>query len=201
MVLKSDGWPGFYSVFEKPPANTQQIMHPELYRSGTVPKPLKLGLPDNFLDENWTLLEQNSMGEFGWKEVFRQFLQDDRAKQLAAAWDGDVYATFEQKGTKKTLLVTRIRLSSEETAARFFGQYSEALEKKHAGRSDLLRQPNFFSFSTPDGGVFLRCSKDECVTLEGGDRTLFLKWIKSLGWITFPDDPNKSDTTVRTTKL
>jgi hypothetical protein len=199
MVLKSDGWHGFSSVFARPPVSTQQIMHPELYRSNTVPKPLKLGLPDDFVNANWTLLEQNSMGEFGWKEVLKQFLGEDRAKQLSAAWDGDLYATFEQKDTKKTLLVTRIRLANEETAARFFGQYSEALEKKHAERSNLLRQPNFFSFDTPDGPVFLRCSVNECVTLEGGDRSLFPKWIKSLGWSFFPVEREKPSTTNITT--
>ena len=201
MILKSDGWHGFYSVFAKPPANTQQIMHPELYRSNTQPKPLQLGLPDNFLDANWVLLERNVMGEFGWEEVLKQFLQDDRAKRLAAAWDGDVYATYEEKETKKTLLVTRIRLANQEAAARFFGQYSEALEKKQPERSNLLRQPNLFSFTTPDGGVFLQCSKDECVTLEGGDRTLFLKWIKSLGWSSAPGDLNRSDVPLTTTQL
>ena len=201
MILKSDGWHGFYSVFAKPPANTQQIMHPELYRSNTQPKPLQLGLPDNFPDANWVLLEQNAMGEFGWEEVLKQFLQDDRAKRLAAAWNGDVYATYEEKETKKTLLVTRIRLSNQEAASRFFGQYSEALEKKQAERSNLLRQPNLFSFTTPDGGVFLQCFKDECVTLEGGDRTQFLKWIKSLGWSSAPGDLNKSDASLTTTQL
>ncbi|HEY2119390.1 MAG TPA: hypothetical protein VGH37_09425 [Candidatus Acidoferrum sp.] len=199
MVLKSDGWRGFSSVFARPPASTQQIMHPELYRSNTVPKPLKLGLPGNFVDANWTLLEQNSMGEFGWKEVLKQFLGEDRAKQLSASWDGDLYATFEQKDTKKTLLVTHIRLANEETAARFLGQYSEALEKKHAERSNLLRQPNFFSFNTPDGPVFLRCSVNECVTLEGGDRTLFPKWMKSLGWSSSPVEREKPSTTNITT--
>jgi hypothetical protein len=200
-VLKSDGWHGFYSVFARPPASTQQIMHPELYRSNTVPKPLKLALPDNFVDANWTLLEQNSMGEFGWKEVLKQFLGEDRAKQLSVEWDGDLYATFEQKDTKKILLVTRIRLANDETAARFFGQYSEALEKKHAERSNLLRQPNFFSFNTPDGPVFLRCSANECVTLEGGDRTLFPKWIKSLGWSSSPENRENPSTTTRTTSF
>src|SRR5208283_626311 len=122
-VLKNNGWQGFSSVFEKPPANSQQILHPELYFSNTVPKPIKLELPAHFLDASWSMLEENSLGEFGWKEVLKQFLDEDRAKPLSVAWDGDVYATFEQKDTKRLLLVTRIRLSDQETVARFFGQY------------------------------------------------------------------------------
>ena len=50
------------------------------------------------------------MGEFGWKEVLKQFLGEDRAKPLAAAWEGDRYVVFEQKRTKRLVLVTRLRL-------------------------------------------------------------------------------------------
>jgi len=181
-ILKADGWRGFDSVFARPPANTQQILHPSMYRENKIPAPLKLGLPEHFLDEKWVKLEENSLGEFGWKEVLKQFLDEDRAKQLSAAWDGDTYSTFEHKETKRTLLVTHIRLANEEEAARFFGQYSEALEKKHSERSRLFRQPNFFSFKTPDGAVFLRCVAKECITLEGGDSSLFILWNKQLGW-------------------
>jgi hypothetical protein len=181
-VLKTDGWSGFSSVFAKPPANTQQIIHPALYRTGKVPSPLKLGLPENLLDAKWVKLEENSLGEFGWKEVLKQFLDEDRAKELSAAWDGDVYATFELRDSKRILLVAHIRLADEEVAARFFGQYSETLETKHSERSNIVHQPNFFSFNTPDGGVFLRCVGKECITLEGREASLFLKWSRALGW-------------------
>jgi hypothetical protein len=129
------------------------------------------------------------MGEFGWKEVLKQFLGESRAKPLSAAWDGDRYAVYEQKPSKRLLLITRERLASEEQAERFFGQYSEALEKKHEDRSNLFRKPDFFSFDTPQGGVFLRCFENECVTLEGGDRALFLRLNKELQWPPVPDQP------------
>ena len=191
-VLKTDGWHGFSSVFEHPPANTQQILHPELYRSGKAAAPVKLDLPDNFPGPTWSKLEENAMGEFGWKEILKQFLDDDRAKKLSTAWDGDFYATFEQKDAKKLLLVTRLRLASEEAAARFFGQYSEALEQKYPERKNLFRRPNSFSFETPYGGVFLRCTGSECVTLEGGDRIQFERWNTQLGWSPLPADQQKA---------
>jgi hypothetical protein len=197
-VLKTGGWRGFDSVFANPPSNTQQILHPALYRANKVPASLKPGLPDHFLDATWVKLEENSLGEFGWKEVLRQFLDDERAKSLSAAWDGDIYVTFEQKETLRALLVTRIRLGDEETAARFFGQYSEALEKKHSDRTKLFRQPNFFSFNTPDGGVFLRCVAKECITLEGGDPQLFRSWSSALGWPPLPGEPKKPTSTITT---
>jgi len=200
-VLKTDGWNGFASVFAKPPANTQQIMHPELYRIGKVAPAIKLELPQDFPGKPWTMLEQNDMGEFGWKEILKQFLDEDRAKNLATAWDGDIYATYEWREAKRLLLVTRIRMSSPEAIGRFFGQYSEVLEKKHAERSNLYRRPSFFTFDTPDGGVFLRCTGRECVTLEGGDRALYVQWMKNLGWEALPEEENKpAGTQIKTSK-
>jgi hypothetical protein len=131
------------------------------------------------------------MGEFGWKEVENQVLDTDRAKTLAAAWDGDRYVLYEHKQTKKLILVTRLHLDSEEHAARFFGQYSEALEKKYSERTNLLRRPNFFAFDTPDGGVFLDCLGDECLTLEGTTRNIFDAFTKALNWPLAPQPLEK----------
>jgi hypothetical protein len=189
-ILKPTGWEGLPAIFTKPPVSTQQILHPALYREGKVPNPVSLPSIDKALGPEWTRLEDNIMGEFGWKEVLRQFLDDSRAKSLAATWDGDRYVVYEHKQTKRLVLITRERLTSQEQAERFFGQYSEALEKKHTQRTNLFRKPDFFSFDTPDdGGVFLRCYERECVTLEGGDRTLFIQFHKQLEWGPAPEAP------------
>ncbi|HKW31787.1 MAG TPA: hypothetical protein VJN92_02200 [Candidatus Acidoferrum sp.] len=201
-VLKNSGWPALAAVFEIPPVSTQEILHPGVYKSrrsdrtgtlvfGKTPSTVSLPSFDKILGKDWAKLDENIMGEFGWKEVLKQFLDDDRAKSLAAAWDGDRYATYEQKETKKLILVTRLHLDREEHAARFFGQYSEALEKKHAQRSNLLRRPNFFQFDTPDGSAFLYCFGESCVTMEGGTRKLFDAFTKALEWPSAPPPPER----------
>src|SRR6267154_2540635 len=162
-ILKNRGWAALPGVFEKPPVSTQQIMHPALYRSGKIPTTVALPRLEKLLGSHWSKLDENILGEYGWKEVLKQFLDEDRAKMLAAAWDGDRYSVFEEKQTKRLVLVTRLHVDSEEHAVRFFGQYSEALEKKYSERTNLFRRPNFFSFDTPDGGVFLDCLGTECV--------------------------------------
>ena len=190
-VLKDTGWPGLPALFEKPPVSTQQILHPALYRSGKTPPNITLPQLEKLLGANWSKLDENALGEFGWKEVLKQFLGEDRAKPLAAAWDGDRYVLYEQKQNKKLVLVTRLQLDSEEHAARFFGQYSEALEKKYSQRSNLFRRPAFFSFDTPEGAVFLDCFNKECVTLEGATRGVFDGLTKALGWPSAPLPPER----------
>src|SRR5258708_33451849 len=172
-VMRNPGCNALSGVFQKPPVSTQQILHPALYRSGKTPASVTLPRVEKLLGDNWSKLDENIMGEFGWKEVFKQFLDADRAKTLAAAWDGDRYSVFEEKQTKKLILLTRLHLDSEVHAARFLGQYSEALEKKYSERSNLLRRPNFFSFDTPDGAVFLDGLGDDGWTMEVATRNIF----------------------------
>jgi hypothetical protein len=188
-ILSNAGWSALPGLFEKPPVSTQQILHPALYRAGRTPQNVTLPHFEKLLGNNWSKLDENVMGEFGWKEVLKQFLDADRAKTLAAAWDGDAYALYEEKQSKRDILVTRLHLNSEEHAARFFGQYSEALEKKYSERSNLFRRPNFFSFDTPEGGVFLHCSGADCVTVEGTTRKMFDGFTKLLGWPLAPQPP------------
>jgi len=138
------------------------------------------------------------LGEFGLREILKQFLGDVRANQLAPAWDGDRYTIYERKNgqeskdaqtTTEDLLVVRFHASSEEGAARLFGGLSETLEKKYAKRTGLLRRPNYFSFDSADGGVFLRCVGQDCATLENGDRKLFDALVRALGWPANPESP------------
>jgi len=188
-LLKNTGWKGLPAVFSKPPISTQQIMHPALYHAGKTPSTENLPDVGKMLGPDWTKLEENVMGEFGWKEVLKQFLGEDRAKALAAAWDGDRYTVYEHKRTKRLVLVSLLRLSNTAEAMRFFGQYSEVLEKKYDERSKLFRRPNFFSFDSTDGGVYLRCLEAECLTVEGTGRPVFDGITKAIGWSASPEPP------------
>jgi len=198
-VLKSGGWPAFASVFARPPANTQQILHPELYFANRAPTPLKVDLPATVPGENWVLLEENVLGELGWKEVLKQFIDEPRSTAMAAEWDGDDYATFEQKNSKRLILFARIRLADIVSATRFFTEYSGALEKKYPDRTDISRRSNFLSFDSGQGNVFLRCSGRECITLEGGSSAMFLQWTAKLNWRLVPESPQApASTDIRT---
>ena len=183
------GWKDIHLVFENPPVSTQQILHPDLYLNGTKPVAATLPTWKGVVPENWKLLEENTMGEFGVGEVLKQFRKDNSEDPLSTAWKGDRYAVFEDAKSKTTPLVFRLVLDSPEDAARFFGQYSEALELKHSGRTNLLRRPNYFQFQTDSGGVFLRCVASTCLTVENATRETYDKIDKAIGWDPAPATP------------
>lgn len=181
------GWQDLHLIFENPPASTQQILHPDLYLSGTKPEAVPLPKWKGLVPDDWKLLEENTMGEFGVGEILKQFKKENRDELLSAAWKGDRYAVFEDAKSKSTPLVFRVALDNVEDAARFFGQYSEALETKHSPRTNLFRRPNFFQFQTDGGGVFLRCVETTCLTVEGATRETYDKINKAIGWTPAPD--------------
>jgi hypothetical protein len=189
-ILKAtNGWPEFYRVFDKPPASTQQIMHPDLYLRGVVPGKVELPAAQGVVSSDWKKLDENNMGEFGVQEILKQFLPKDRSKTLAASWAGDRYVIFENQKNKRTMLLFRLHLASDPDAARFFGAYSEVLELKYDQRTNLMRRPNFFSFETPEDGVFLRCMGSDCFILEGGSRAMFDRMTMEMGWPAGPAPP------------
>jgi hypothetical protein len=175
------GWKDLHLIFENPPVSTQQIIHPNLYLSNV--KPESVTLPDwkGLVPGDWKLLEENVMGEFGLGEVLKQFIGQERADMISSAWKGDRYATFESATSKKASLVFRVALDNPDDAARFFGQYSEVLELKHADRKELFRRPNFFQFQTDAGGVFLHCAATTCLIVENAGRDTFDKINHAVG--------------------
>jgi len=200
-ILKAgNGWPDFYKVFEKPPASTQQIMHPDLYMQGVMPAKVDLPETKGLISADWKKLDENDMGEFGVQEILKQYLLKPRSVAIAATWAGDRYAIFENQKNKRTMLVFRVRLSNDADAARFFGAYSEVLDAKYSLKTNLMRRPNFFSFDTPEDGVYFRCVNSDCFVLEGGTRTMFDRMTVEMGWPAGPvvpmnpDDPRIKET-------
>ena len=140
------GWSGLRQIFERPPVSTQQIMHPDLYLRGVQPQAVQLPAFGGIVPRAWKKLDENVIGEFGIHQVFKQFLDNARADELAAAWSGDRYAIYEQSPEGRALLVIRVRLAGEAEAAKFFAGYSELLVKKYANRSAFTKQTNSLFF-------------------------------------------------------
>ncbi|MCL6480651.1 MAG: hypothetical protein K6U02_02890 [Firmicutes bacterium] len=185
-VLREVGWSEFSRVFANPPMSSQQILHPERYFSGYVPEPVPLPKLTQQLPEGWNVLDENVLGEFGLLSLLKQHLGEQTARQLAPAWDGDRYAIAEHAVTRQVLLVFRLRLAGE-GAKDFFPQYAELLRRRYASRQNEQRSANFLSFDTGEaGGVFLYCTANECLSVEGADRATFDRIADAFGWPAAP---------------
>jgi hypothetical protein len=86
------GWQAVDNAFSKPPASTEQILHPDKYDSGEAPK--KVDLPDDLaarMGAGWSVGLVDTLGEFQLKLWLSEAGAADSkgAEAAAAGWGGD----------------------------------------------------------------------------------------------------------------
>jgi hypothetical protein len=125
-VKDSSGWSGVDGLYRILPASTEQVLHPEKYRSAE--RPLKVTFP--FLaTQGWSILASDTLGEFVTGIVFEQFAAG--GEQAAAGWNGDSFQVLGKGGARILLWYTC--WDSTGDAERFLRDYKGLLEKKHPG--------------------------------------------------------------------
>lgn len=83
------GWRAVNAAFRKPPASTEQILHPELYLAGEEPRPVQLPATLAALP-GARVAEQTVWGELGLSMFLRQHgVANELAALAAAGWGGD----------------------------------------------------------------------------------------------------------------
>lgn len=192
----NSGWSALRKIFQNPPVSTAQIIHPDLYLKGVAPPPISFPKWQGLAPAGWKLLEENVLGEFGLREVLKQYQGEEQALKTAPSWNGDRYAVFEDAKTKQLTLVVKLHLDNIDDAALFFGRYSKLLTDKYKKTTQLLRRPNYFQFRTEEAKVFLRCEGSDCLIVEGAERDFFDKLNRAMGW---PPAPSETEPTPKPT--
>ena len=84
------GWDTVDAAYAKPPASTEQVIHPDKYRAGEAPVAVDLpaGLAAG-LGDGWSLAYEDTLGELGLRTWLAQANAADAASAAAADWGGD----------------------------------------------------------------------------------------------------------------
>jgi hypothetical protein len=95
---QSGGWDAVNSLYAKPPASTEQVLHPEKYAAEEEPIPVPIG--DGVaarLGDGWAERFQDTLGEFQMEIWIRDVGKVDGAVSTVAAagWGGDRLALYE----------------------------------------------------------------------------------------------------------
>jgi hypothetical protein len=94
----SGGWPAVDAAFAKPPASTEQIIHPEKYASGEAP--IAVTLPSDLaarVGSGWKVGLEDTFGEFQLAVWLRgnTAIGAGGANAAAAGWGGDRVAVLD----------------------------------------------------------------------------------------------------------
>jgi hypothetical protein len=164
-VFERDGQSGFGEVFRKPPASTQQILHPQKYFSGV--KPTRPDLPQPHLPKGYKSLVGGSLGELEHAIMLEQYSGKERAAELAPHWRGCTFDLEESKKAGRIVLLYAVEWDSEDAARQYFAAYREQLAKKWKQMTVAAQSADAVSGTGDDGRFELRRTGAVVSSMEG----------------------------------
>jgi len=134
------GWDAVNAVFGKPPASTEQILHPDKYAGGDVP--IGVTLPEDLatrLGTGWKVTAQDTNGEFQlalWLRTNRA-IDAATANAAAAGWGGDRMALVDGPSGSWAVILRTVWDTDADAAQ--FESAASALVDGLASPASLLR--------------------------------------------------------------
>jgi hypothetical protein len=164
-VIEKYGQAGFQRVFERPPASTQQVIHPEKYIAGNTPA--DPSLPALSTQGEYRVLVEGSIGELDHDILLRQHLGAEAAKSIPEAWRGGNYRLLEHKKNSRTVLEYASEWADAATAKEFFGLYRRVLQAKWKTMAVSVDEGARVAGRGDDGYFDLRLAATKVTCVEG----------------------------------
>ncbi|HEX5709082.1 MAG TPA: hypothetical protein VFX96_17405 [Pyrinomonadaceae bacterium] len=121
-------------LFRRPPASTEQVLHPEKYLAGEGPREAALDEP-RFASEGWRAPASTPLGEMGVRGLLLAGVAAQEAERAAAGWGGDRAYVFEREGSPP-LFAWRTLWDKPSDAAEFFRAYNSLLRRTTRAGTD-----------------------------------------------------------------
>lgn len=163
-VVEKMGDKAFSEVFVRPPASTQQILHPEKYFVSTVPSTPRL--PD-FPAKGYRRIIDGTFGELDHAILLEQYVSEGEATQLSPRWRGGRYALYESRDRSRSVLAYASEWDSEEAASQYLQNYRAVLQKKWKKMEIRSESADEIRGNGDDGGFVLKREGAVATSLEG----------------------------------
>ena len=93
-VYRAGGFSLVDRMYESPPRSTEQILHPEKYLAGELPRPVADPRPP----PGYTVAAVETLGELDTRILLERCLKRSVAQRAAAGWAGDRFGVFRGSG-------------------------------------------------------------------------------------------------------
>lgn len=129
-------WAEVNVAYDRMPASTEQILHPQKYLDNERPLEVSAMDLDGILGDQWRLIDEDRLGE--WSTYLLLAYAADLEAQIdlftaeaaAAGWGGDHYSIYHHQVLERSVLAARWRWDTSSDAAEF----SRALRTSQEGR-------------------------------------------------------------------
>jgi hypothetical protein len=166
-VRRSRGERGVDELFTRPPASSEQILHPEKYAQNELPRDTQLD-ENAFKTSGWQSAASTPLGEIGIRGLLMQGVADKDAQRAAAGWSGDRAYLFERDGGVP-LFVWKTSWDKAADADEFFNAYN-ALQRKLSQQAVEKLSANEMLWRTAGRVTLVERDGDGVVIVRGAEQ-------------------------------
>ena len=170
-VLAKQGRAGAYKgVFQKPPRDTRQVIEPETYFANEHIPELAVPKLDAVLKGEYKRYDFGGLGQFDVTMLLWQWYGKQTGSQLAHAWRGGYYFTYERAGQAGApyVLVSLTRWATEAAAKEFAGLYAGSLVKRYRSVAEVTApRDGSGEWKTEEGPVEISAAGPFVIAIEG----------------------------------
>ena len=136
-LYQRGGWAAVNDAFVRIPQSTEQVLHPEKYRSGEPP--LQVEIPDILpaLGDGWELLITDTLGEFLLRAYLETGFYARDPRTAAGGWGGDQVRLYTGPGDE-TVLVLSALWDTARDAREFFDTFLQFTSARTGGEWESL---------------------------------------------------------------
>ncbi|MDX6270829.1 MAG: hypothetical protein QOD28_2052 [Acidobacteriota bacterium] len=165
-VRRKSGAQGVNELFRRPPASSEQVLHPEKYFAGEQPRETGVDA-DQFNTNGWTVVAATPLGELGVRGLLLKSLNATEATRAAAGWGGDRAYLFE-RAHSTPLFVWKTYWDKPAEAAEFFRAYN-TLREKSGERRDAASDTAQVVWREGARLTIVRLEGDQVLIIRGAD--------------------------------
>ncbi len=123
-LFAQGGYEAVDQAWQNLPQSSEHILHPDRYLAGDQPQLVSLEPMTDTLGDGWSLVDEDSLGEFYLRQHLAQQLDEDEVDLAATGWGGDLYAVYMNESQDSLVMVLRQSWDTPADAQEFADAYT-----------------------------------------------------------------------------
>jgi hypothetical protein len=171
VVRRRGGERAVDELFQRLPASSEQILHPEKYLQWEAPREVRVD-EAGFTGQGWRITASTPIGEIGMRGLLMAGVSQQEAGRAAAGWGGDSAYLFEREQGAAPLFVWKTVWDSREDAAEFYRAYNHLQQRRDRARQDKTLSNNEAFWREDGRETLVRLEGDSVVIMRGKEKDI-----------------------------
>lgn len=170
-VRRRGGESAVDDLFQRPPASSEQILHPEKYLQREAPRDVRVD-EAGFTGQGWRITASTPIGEIGMRGLLMAGVSEQEAHRAAAGWGGDSAYLFEREQEGAPLFVWKTVWDSREDAAEFFRAYNNLQRRRGDTKPDKTTSLNEMVWREGGRVTLVRLEGESLIIMRGTEKDI-----------------------------